>query len=43
MNPELRRYAVRWCFLFNEVFGPIHQNDSEVLIGWIDVGAFLVD
>ena len=35
MNPELLR-----CLLFNAVLGPIHQNDSEVLIGRIDVGAF---
>ena len=40
MNPELLRYAVLWCLLFNAVFPPIHQNDSEVLIGRIDVGAF---
>ena len=40
MNPELLRYAVLRCLLFNAVFGPIHQNDSEVLIGRIDVGAF---
>ena len=40
MNPELLRYAVLWCLLFNAVFAPIHQNDSEILIGWIDVGAF---
>lgn len=40
MNPELLRYAVLWCLLFNEVFASIHQNDSEVLIARIDVGAF---
>ena len=40
MNPELRRYAVLRYLLFNAVFGLIHQNDSEVLIGWIGVGAF---
>lgn len=40
MNPELLRYAVLWCLLFNAVFASIHQNDSEVLIARIDVGAF---
>ena len=40
MNPELLRYAVLWCLSFNAVFGSIHQNDSEVLIARIDVGAF---
>ena len=40
MNPELRRYAVLRCLLFNAVFSSIHQNDLEILIGWIDVGAF---
>jgi len=40
MSPELRRFAVLWCLLFNAVFGPIHQNDSEVLIGRIDGDAF---
>ena len=40
MNPELRRFAVLRCLLFNAVFRPIRQNDSEVLIGRIDVGAF---
>ena len=40
MNPELLRYAVLRCLLFNALFGSIHQNDSEVLIGRIDVGAF---
>ena len=40
MSPELRRFAVLWCLLFNAVLAPIHQNDSEVLMGRIDVGAF---
>ena len=40
MNPELLRYAVLWCLSFNAVFSPIRQNDSEVLMGRIDVGAF---
>ena len=40
MNPELLRYAVLWCLLFNAVLSPIRQNDLEILIGWIDVGAF---
>ena len=40
MNPELRRFAVLRCLLFNAVFRPIRQNDLEILIGWIDVGAF---
>ena len=26
MNPELLRYAVLWCLLFNAVFAPIHQK-----------------
>ena len=38
MNPELRRYAVLRCLLFNAVFSPIRQNDLEILIGcdWLD-------
>ena len=40
MNPELHRFAVLRCLLFNAVFRPIRQNDLEVLIGRIDVGAF---
>ena len=40
MSPELRRFAVLRCLLFNAVFGSIHQNDLEVLIGRIDVDAF---
>ena len=40
MNPELRRFAVLRCLLFNAVFGSIRQNDLEILIGWIDVGDF---